>query len=142
MSPDEMKALIRREMEETWAGNTHVVHKTSHTHRKHHMPAGEQQHGTDSIKASHDAVHAAFSDLQVKIDHLIVEGDMAATQLHLSGKQTGEFLGIAPTDKPVTLTMHDIFRFEGDKIAEVWVSLDRLSFYEQLGVMPPLRGNG
>ena len=142
MSPDEMKALIRHEMEETWAGNTHVVHKTSHAHRVHHLPGGEPERGTDVIKAGRDAVHAGFSDMKITIDQLIVEGDMAAARLHLSGKHTGEFLGIAPTGKQVTLTMHDFFRFEGDKIAELWVSLDRLSFFEQLGVPPPSKAAG
>jgi predicted ester cyclase len=140
MSPNEMKALIRRELEETWeAGKTHVIHETSHAHRVRHLPGDEHNRGTDSIKARRDAVRGAFSDMHVTIDHLIVEGDMAAARLHLSGKHTGEFMGIPPTGKHVTLTMHDLFRFEGDKIAEMWVELDRLAFFEQLGVMPPMR---
>ncbi len=142
MSPNEMKAVIRRELEETWgAGNTHVINETSHAHRVSHMPADEHHRGTDRMKASRDAVRGAFSDLHITIDHLIVEGDMAAARVHLSGKQTGEFMGIQPTGRPVKLTMHDIFRFEGDKIAEMWVELDRLAFYEQLGVTPPMRSS-
>src|SRR5438105_6835581 len=130
MSPNEMKALIRREMEETWAGKTHVVHETSHAHRVHHLPTGERDQGTHSIKTGRDAVHAAFSDLHFTIDQLIVEGDLAAVRLHLSGKHTGEFYGVAPTGKHVTLPMQYIYRFEGDKIAETWLSLDRMGLFE------------
>ena len=137
MTPEEVKKLIRREAEETWeSGKTHVIHETSHAHRVHHLPGGEKAHGTASIKETRDAVRAAFSDHRIRIEHLIVEGDMAAARLILTGKHTGEIMGVPPTGKEIHLIANNIYRIEDGKIAELWTEWDRLALLEQLGLAP------
>jgi predicted ester cyclase len=48
----------------------------------------------------------------------------------------GEFMGIAPTSRPVTLTGILISRFAGDKVVEDWNNYDALGMLQQLGVIP------
>ena len=46
----------------------------------------------------------------------------------------GEYLGIAPTGKKLTLRVMDIYRCADGKIAENWVFLDYLDLLRQMGV--------
>ena len=79
---------------------------------------------------------SAFPDSQVTIDDMIAEGDRVATKKTFRGTHTGEFMGIAPTGNRVTLQYVDILRLRGGRIIEHWLSMDQLSFMQQLGVIP------
>ena len=47
----------------------------------------------------------------------------------------GGYIGLAPrSDKPASMRVVDLYRREGDKIAENWNFIDHLHFLEQLGV--------
>jgi len=52
------------------------------------------------------------------------------------GTHKGEFMGIAPTGKSITLTGILISRFAGDKVVEDWNNYDALGMLQQLGVTP------
>jgi predicted ester cyclase len=77
----------------------------------------------------------AFPDSQVTIDVMIAEGDRVATKT-MTGTHTGEFNGIAPTGKHVEIQYVDILRLRDGQITEHWLSMDQLSFMQQLGVVP------
>jgi predicted ester cyclase len=79
---------------------------------------------------------SAFPDSQVTIDDMIAEGDRVATKKTFTGTHTGEFMGIAPTGNRVTLQYVDILRLRDGRIIEHWLSMDQLSFMQQLGVIP------
>ena len=81
------------------------------------------------------ANHDAFSDLKVDILLQIAEGDLVATHWRFSATQTGPYEGHAPTGRSVRWTGVQIDRFEGDKIAESWVSWDKYSQFEALGLI-------
>ena len=51
---------------------------------------------------------------------------------------TKEFMGTPPTGKQVSVTGTDLYRFEGDKIAETWIHWDTLRMLQQLGLAPPM----
>ena len=77
----------------------------------------------------------AFPDARFAIDDMIAEGDRVATKKTFSGTHTGEFAGIPATGNPVTLTYVDILRLREGRIIEHWLSMDQLSFMQQLGVI-------
>ena len=79
---------------------------------------------------------SAFPDCQFTIDDMIAEGDRVATKKTFSGTHTGDFNGIAPTGRHVSITFVDILRLRDGKIVEHWLSMDQLSFMQQLGVIP------
>jgi predicted ester cyclase len=54
----------------------------------------------------------------------------------MTGTHTGEFNGIAPTGKRVEIQFVDILRLRDGQIIEHWLSMDQLSFMQQLGVIP------
>ena len=78
----------------------------------------------------------AFPDSHVTIDDMIAEGDRVVTKKTFTGTHTGDFAGIPATGKTVTLQYVDIMRVREGRIVEHWLSMDQLSFMQQLGVIP------
>ena len=79
---------------------------------------------------------SAFPDSHVTIEDMIAEGDRVVTKKTFHGTHTGELNGIAPTGNPVSIQYVDIMRVRDGQIVEHWLSMDQLSFMQQLGVMP------
>jgi steroid delta-isomerase-like uncharacterized protein len=78
----------------------------------------------------------AFPDAKFTVDDMIAEGDQVVTKKTFTGTHREEFFGIPATGKPVTLQFVDIMRVRDGRITEHWLSMDRLSFMQQLGVIP------
>jgi steroid delta-isomerase-like uncharacterized protein len=77
----------------------------------------------------------AFPDSHIAVDDMIAEGDRVATKKTMTGTHTGEFNGIPPTGKRVAIQYVDILRLRDGEIIEHWLSMDQLSFMQQLGVI-------
>jgi steroid delta-isomerase-like uncharacterized protein len=80
---------------------------------------------------------SAFPDSRVTIDDMIAEGDRVATKKTFTGTHSAEGIGIPPTGNRVTIQYVDILRLRDGRIIEHWLSMDQLSFMQQLGVIPP-----
>ena len=78
----------------------------------------------------------AFPDSYVTIEDMIAEGDQVVTKKTFTGTHTGEFSGIPPTSNRVSIQYVDIMRVRDGQIVEHWLSMDQLSFMQQLGVVP------
>jgi predicted ester cyclase len=79
---------------------------------------------------------ASFPRYALPIDDMIAEGDKVAVRLRFEGAHKGELLGIAPTGKEVSVPFAITYRLDGGKIAQHWMSFDRMALMEQLGVAP------
>jgi steroid delta-isomerase-like uncharacterized protein len=77
----------------------------------------------------------AFPDSHVTIDDMIAEGDRVVTKKTFVGTHTGDFMGIAPTGNRVEIQYVDILRLRNGQVIEHWLSMDQLSFMQQLGVI-------
>ena len=53
---------------------------------------------------------------------------------NLSNKNTNGFLGLPPSDIHAEMRVVDLYRRDGDKLAENWVYIDMLHYLKQLGV--------
>ena len=78
----------------------------------------------------------AFPDCHFTIDDMIAEGDQVVTKKTFTGTHESDFMGIPPTGNKVTLQFVDIMRVRDGRIVEHWLSMDQLSFMQQLGVIP------
>jgi steroid delta-isomerase-like uncharacterized protein len=78
----------------------------------------------------------AFPDCHFTIDDMIAEGDQVVTKKTCTGTHTAEFAGMPATGRAVTLQFVDIMRVRDGRIVEHWLSMDQLSFMQQLGVIP------
>ena len=78
-----------------------------------------------------------FPDQRMSLDTLVAEGDRVAFWGTFSGTQKGSMGPFPPTGKKMESECAGIFRIEGDKIAELWVTWDNLAALAQLGLFPP-----
>src|ERR1700726_3420126 len=88
----------------------------------------------EGLKRSIRGLHNAFPDGHLTIDQMIMEENTIATRLTFRGTQTGEFEGIAPTGKKVTVLTLDMARYEGGKLVEQWGGPDQQRLLQQLGI--------
>jgi len=89
--------------------------------------------GPEGQKAAIEAMHTAFSNLEITIEDVVVSGDRAAVRDRVTGVHTGPFAGIAPRGKRLDLMRIMIYRVEGGKIRESWAATDVLAMVKQLG---------
>jgi steroid delta-isomerase-like uncharacterized protein len=82
------------------------------------------------------AILNAFPDYQVTVEDQFAADDKVVTRWTAQGTHQGEFQGIPPTGKQVTVTGITISRHADGKIVESWFEWDALDLMEQLGASP------
>ncbi len=81
-------------------------------------------HGLEAIYQFFNTFHTAFPDLSITVEDMIAEGDRVAARVTMRGTHLGEFMGVAPTGKPVEVRAIDMFRIANGKIVEHWGHAD------------------
>jgi steroid delta-isomerase-like uncharacterized protein len=132
------KELARRWFSEVMSeGKTEVVDELCSQDFVDHNPLPGTSPDLAGIKDFVAQIRAAFPDLQMTADDLIVEGDRLAVRSTMRGTHEGDFMGIAASGKKVEVSNFDFVRFENDQAAEHWGAIDTGALMEQLGVAPP-----
>ena len=137
VTPEEHKALARRFLEEGWdKGNLKVLDEVLAANFVDHNPPPGLAGDREGEKQAITLWRAAFPDLKSTIEDLIVEGDRVAGRVTVRGTHKGEFMGISPTGRQVTIEGMFIGRAAAGKIAETWSQFDATGLMQQLGAMP------
>ena len=97
----------------------------------------EEFHGVNAAVEHEQALYEAFPDMEYTIEDVLTENDRIAGQWRVTGTHEREFEGIPPSDKMIDIPASGIFRVEDGKIAEVWLTYDRLGMLQQLDVIEP-----
>src|SRR5215471_2477906 len=80
---------------------------------------------------------AAFPDLRMHAEDILVSGDKVVARVRGTGTHQGEFMGMPATGKNVDVQLIDIIRFGDDGLAhEHWGVFDMLAMLQQLGAIP------
>jgi steroid delta-isomerase-like uncharacterized protein len=82
------------------------------------------------------ALFNAFPDFYHKLEDVVAEGDRVAVRFTITATHRGEFQGIPPTGKQISIGGTDFLTIVGGKITEEWVSVDMMGWMQQLGVIP------
>ena len=82
-------------------------------------------------------MRTAFPDLEWTIEEQVAEGDKVAGYHVWRGTHQGEFLGIPPTGKRVTVPCMVFDYFVDGKLKESRLLMNIMSLMQQLGVAPP-----
>ena len=91
----------------------------------------------EGVKQLFHMYRAAFPDLRMEAQDVLVSGDKAVARVRATGTHQGEFLGMAATGKSVDVQLIDITRFGDDGLArEHWGVFDALAMLQQLGAIP------
>jgi predicted SnoaL-like aldol condensation-catalyzing enzyme len=89
-------------------------------------------------KKAFAAYFKAFPDMHVKVNFMMVEGDLVTTQISTTGTNTGPIYGRKGTGKKIDINGVDIVRFENGKAVEHWGYAEEGKLLSQLGLIGPL----
>jgi steroid delta-isomerase-like uncharacterized protein len=78
----------------------------------------------------------AFPDLHHDIVDMVAERDKVAVRLNVTGTHKGEFQGILPTGKKLSLHEMGFITILDGKIIEGWISSDTMRLMQQIGGLP------
>lgn len=78
---------------------------------------------------------AAFSDVRHAVEDQTAEGGRAGSRTTGTGVCTGEFLGVPPTGRRVSMSGIAIHRVQDGRIVEHWAQTDALGLLQRLGAV-------
>ena len=135
MSVEARKELVRRFYDEAWdAGQLEVIDELfADDYVRHDLRPTDPLPGPAGMRRVTADFRAAFPDLRFAVELLVGEGDYVVGRWTAAGTHTGRWGGVEPTGKHAELTGVNVFRFEGDKVKELWNYRDDLGLLEQLG---------
>jgi predicted ester cyclase len=140
---EDNKARVRRFIDFINNDNSAPIDEffaTSYTYHNSSMPEVKDLSG---VKAFNAMAYNAFPDIRFTIEDMVAEGDKVVYRASARGTHKGEFMGIAPTSKQITVTSIVISRIAHGKFQEDWESLDGIYLLQQLGAIPqPIRVEG
>ena len=138
---EELKAKFRKAIEAGWnKGNLDAWDEFYAADYVHHRPPLEVFDSLEAEKQSVANTLKAFSNSEITIHEIVMEGNMSAWRWTWQAKHTGQSpsLPIPPTGKEVTLVGCNVSHWANGKVIEEWEFSDYLGFLMQLGVIPPL----
>lgn len=138
MSEKQNKAIVRRFVEEIFnRGNMSVADELMAPDFVEHeeLPPGIPR-DREGVKQMTTMMRSAFPDFKATIEDIIAEGNKVVIRMTWSGTQKGEFMGIAPTGKSVSIGVIDIIRIADGKLVEHWGQMDSMGMMQQLGAIP------
>ncbi len=100
-----------------------------------HVPLPVSGPGIDAINNVIITCRNAFHGLKVTINDLMADGDMVTARFTARGVHGGEFMGLPPTGKAITMTGIEIFRLRKGKIVELWGEANLMGLMQQLGIL-------
>ena len=79
----------------------------------------------------------ALPDLSHPLEELVAEGDKVAFRCRYECTHTGTaFMGVPPSGRRISMTGVGVMRVDDGKVAEFWVSPDRMTLMQQIGALP------
>ncbi|MQS36471.1 ester cyclase [Streptomyces katsurahamanus] len=93
-------------------------------------------HGREIWKQGTQTMLEGFPDLQITVEDMFGAGDKVAVRVHFRGTHQGTFQGVAATHRPVSFRSVELYRLEGDRIAEEWVAPDMITLMRQISPPP------
>lgn len=100
------------------------------------LPGMEQN--KDGVKQLFHVLRAAFPDLRMEPEDVLVSGDKVTARVSATGTHRGEFMGMPASGRSIDVQLIDIIRFGDDGLArEHWGIFDQMKMMQQLGAVPP-----
>jgi steroid delta-isomerase-like uncharacterized protein len=88
--------------------------------------------GIEGLREEFGYFLAAFPDLRITVEDLVVEGDRVVARVTYWGTQQERFAGIPPYGRRMQVSGVDIHRVANGRIAETWSMFDMAAATQQL----------
>lgn len=136
----DIREVIRQLNEDVFGrGRVDLIDDIVHEDFVDHTPLQGMAADREGLKSFVQAVRGSMSDIDVRLERVVVEGDNVAWRWGMSGTHTGEFMGVPASGNRVEMTGNDLGVMRDGKLAEMWGEMDGLSLMTQLGAIqaPP-----
>ena len=141
MSPDELRTLVRRHIEDGFnRGDWTVCQSTlADGYTAYYGAEGKANVGREAYVRACRFLRESFPDVNITIEDLVVEGDKVVMRYTERGTLTGRpFLGIEADGQAYAKPGTTVYRVVGGRLAESWGVEDTLGWFRQLGAMPTM----
>jgi len=98
------------------------------------LPQGTR--GGEAVARYVAEIRSAYPDLRLEVTDTVSEGDRLVVHWSITGTHGGTFRGLAPTGKRINIEGVTLARVKDGKLTEDRVYFDRMTMFEQLGVVP------
>lgn len=88
----------------------------------HSAPAGSSKGPDGMLYFLNNILRKGFPNMKVEILDQVAEGDKVTSRKAIYATHSGEFMGIQPSNKKVTIHVIDIIRLRDGKYVEHWGS--------------------
>ena len=141
MSLDENKAIVQRILSEFWiGGNLAVLDELLAPDCINHEQSNPEQRGKAACKQWANDVRLVnrrgFPDYDITPEDIVAEGDKVVKRWAFQGTHSGEFAGIPPTGKRVTMRGITLYRLAQGRVSEMYWNYDVFGLLQQLGAIP------
>lgn len=134
------KAVVQRLYKEVWNQRKidTIQEILSPSHALHDANSSGSSVGPDAYKRQYFSFISAFPDLRFTIEDIIGEDDKIVVCWSVSGTHKGEFMGVAATNKKISVDGITINHVANGKIMDSYISWDALGLLRQIGAVPAL----
>ncbi len=131
--PEDHKTMLRRFYEEISAGNLAVIDELVADDVVEHEEFPGLQPNKEGVRQYFTLLRRAFPDLRMEPHEMIAEDDLVCARVTITGTHEGDFLGMAPTGKPIEVETIDMLRIRDGQGIEHWGVTDAMTMMHQLG---------
>jgi predicted ester cyclase len=131
----DLEAVVRHLVEDGIGGGDmsvieQLVDPSSVEHQRGHEP------GIAGTRRLSLELHRRMSNLVIRVEDSVVDGDRVWLRSRARGVSTGSFLGLPPSGAPIEIDVFDIARVQDGRIVEHWGVADQMGILLQLGFDP------
>ena len=137
-SSEGLKGLLYRITEEIWnKGRVELIDELIAENLIDNivMP-GVEGSGRESYRASLIQMRTAFPDYHEEVKFSVAEEDIVVSFARITGTQTGELYGMAPSGRQIDVPTIGALRIQNGCAVERWGIGDTLLMMQQLGLIP------
>lgn len=131
------EAIARRYFDEVWNNYDKSAARTIVAPNVIGHVGNVEIRGIDELLGRIDFIAKTYSEMRFAVEDVIAQRDRVVVRWRQVGRHSGTFMGPMSKGKSINIGGTHVFRFEGGRIAEVWVSSDDLEELRQIGADVP-----
>jgi predicted ester cyclase len=132
---------MQRFYNEVNSGNLGIIEELISSDLEEHDVFPGIEPSRAGVRQFFEMSRAAFSDMQLRVTHMVAEDDIVMAYGFFEGTNDGDFMGMPATGRRVSVPIADVVRFGSDGLAaEHWGATDTGMMMQQLGVVPAPAG--
>lgn len=130
---EDNRALVQRFYEEFDAEpSLEVIDRWTAPDFVSHQAGAPAPQGLAAYREALRPFLTGFSEIRHDIRQTVSQGDRIALLVDITMRHTGEFAGLHPTHRTISVSEMLMLRIENEKIAEEWIVFDAASLMAQL----------